>query len=195
MLQWHDGILFLCKLTKYIRIMTGLEGVIMEKIGNASKYPESVKIQAREMLIAGMSPREVATVLRKDYPTMSDQVVYAWRKKMMTESPEEFNAAREARKEEFIRMAHDLIDKRIRRALEQEEQMDRIVEEIERLPSDEVTDYDRRELRKLMSNIRVDDVAKISTVMGVLYDKQALASKDATALVDGDLKIKKFEDY
>lgn len=184
--------------------MTGLEGVItkMEKIGNASKYPESVKVQAREMLIAGMSPREVATVLRKDYPTMSDQVVYAWRKKMMTESPEEFNAAREARKEEFasrawesIRMAHDLIDKRIRRALEQEEQMDRIVEEIERLPEKEVTDYDRRELRKLMSNIRVDDVAKISTVMGVLYDKQALASKDATAIVDGDLKIKKFEDY
>lgn len=37
--------------------------------------------------------------------------------------------------------------------------------------------------------------AKVFTVLGTLYDKQALANNEATARVEGTLEIKKFEDY
>lgn len=39
------------------------------------------------------------------------------------------------------------------------------------------------------------DVDKLVRVIGTLYDKQALANKEATEIVEGNAVIKKFEDF
>lgn len=39
------------------------------------------------------------------------------------------------------------------------------------------------------------DVDKLVRIIGTLYDKQALANKEATEIVEGNAVIKKFEDF
>lgn len=168
----------------------------------SGKYPEKCRIQAEEMLKNGMTPAEVARALHDEYPMLTEQVVYYWRRKLRDQSPEVLSEARQARKEEFalkawdtIMTAHAVMDKRLKRALDHEEQLDKIVEEVEDLDDNDLSQDERRELKRKMATIRVDDIAKLSTALGTLYDKQALASKDATEIVGGSLTVKKFEDY
>lgn len=168
----------------------------------SGKFPEECRARAEEMLIGGMTPPEVGQILRIEFPTLQNQTVYYWRRKLNERQPEAIPNARQKRKEEFARKAWDtimtaqkLMDKRLRRALDHEEQLDRIVDEIDGLPEEEMTTEDRRDLRRKMATIRVDDIAKLSTALGTLYDKQALASKDATEIVGGSLTVKKFEDF
>ena len=52
-----------------------------------------------------------------------------------------------------------------------------------------------RSLYSKISAIKIENVRELSTVLGTLYDKQALANKEATAIVEGDIKVKKFEDF
>lgn len=60
----------------------------------------------------------------------------------------------------------------------------------------DISDGERRELLRKLSAVRIDDIGKLSTVMGVLYDKSALASGEATQEVNlsGKVKVEKFED-
>ena len=46
-----------------------------------------------------------------------------------------------------------------------------------------------------LAKIKVEDVKSLATVLGTLYDKQALANKEATAIVEGSITVKKFEDF
>ena len=40
-----------------------------------------------------------------------------------------------------------------------------------------------------MAAIKVEDVGKLATMLGTLYDKQALANNEATSKVDGVIRI------
>nr|DAI27434.1 MAG TPA: hypothetical protein [Caudoviricetes sp.] len=46
-----------------------------------------------------------------------------------------------------------------------------------------------------MSAIKIESVKELAVVLGTLYDKQALANKEATAIVEGNIAVKKFEDF
>lgn len=108
---------------------------------------------------------------------------------------------RQKKKEEFIESAWELInlskgvlEKRLKRALENEEALDDLVDEITKLDYKTLTSQQRQALYMKLSKIKVDDVKSLATVLGTLYDKQALANKEATAIVEGNITVRKFED-
>ena len=108
---------------------------------------------------------------------------------------------RQKKKEEFIESAWELInlskgvlEKRLKRALENEEALDDLVDEITKLDYKTLTSQQRQALYMKLAKIKVDDVKSLATVLGTLYDKQALANKEATTIVEGNITDRKFED-
>lgn len=109
---------------------------------------------------------------------------------------------RKKKKAEFVDDAWGLIGKirtllerRLDRALDSEGVLDELVEEITQLDHKQLTDSQRKALYLKMSSIKIESVKELAVVLGTLYDKQALANKEATAIVEGNIAVKKFEDF
>ena len=104
-----------------------------------------------------------------------------------------------ANKEKFIKQSWDiigkaqkLIDKRMNRAIEFENEIDALIDRI--AIDDSLTDAEIKSIITKIKKLKLESATELSTVIGTLYDKQALANKEATAIVDGNIGIKKFED-
>ena len=92
----------------------------------------------------------------------------------------------------MLERAQILLERRINRAYEQEDKIDAIIRIIgERGGADKLTQTDRNELYKVLGEIKLESTRSLSTLLGTLYDKQALAAKEPTVNVGGVLK---FED-
>jgi hypothetical protein len=109
---------------------------------------------------------------------------------------------RKQNKEKFINDAWGLIDKakailerRLDRAITSEDEIDALVDEITKLDHKTLTDMQRKSLYMRISAIKVESLKEIAVVLGTLYDKQALANKEATTIVEGNIGVKKFEDF
>ena len=68
------------------------------------------------------------------------------------------------------------------------------MDEINKLDYKTLTSQQRQALYMKLAKIKVDDVKSLATVLGTLYDKQALANKEATTIVEGNITVRKFED-
>lgn len=109
---------------------------------------------------------------------------------------------RKKKKAEFVDDAwgligkiRSLLERRLDRALDSEDVLDELVEEITQLDHKQLTDSQRKALYLKMSSIKIESVKELAVVLGTLYDKQALANKEATAIVEGNIAVKKFEDF
>lgn len=109
---------------------------------------------------------------------------------------------RKKKKEEFVEDAwgligkiRSLLERRLDRALDSENVLDELVEEITKLDHKQLTDSQRKALYCKMSAIKIESVKELAVVLGTLYDKQALANKEATTIVEGNIAVKKFEDF
>ena len=89
----------------------------------------------------------------------------------------------------IISKTQTLLERRITRALEKEDELDSLVTEIEQLDYKDLSQEQRKALHKKMAAIKVEDVGKLATMLGTLYDKQALANNEATSKVDGVIRI------
>ena len=180
-------------------------------MAQGKKYGDDIRERAFALLSCSNNVSEVAGKLGLPYST-----VKTWEKKWLEEkSKDEKNESgedkqeggtvvhdlvklRALKKEEFVNDAWGLIEKcnsllsrRVTRALEREEEMDKLF--IEAI--DESTPAERRKaIVNLLATLKMEDTTKISTILGTLYDKQALACREATSIVGGAVEIKKFED-
>ena len=107
-----------------------------------------------------------------------------------------FAKLRQKKKEEFVRQAWEDIDlassilhRRLERAAENEKKLDELLASIVLTP--DISVEDKKAFITQIATIKLMDISKVCTAMGLLYDKQALASKEATAVVGGTVK---FED-
>lgn len=107
---------------------------------------------------------------------------------------------RKKKKEEFVESAWDLISKcetlierRLNRAIGSEDVIDELLDEILQLDHKELTEPQRKALYSRIAAIKIENVKELAVVLGTLYDKQALANKEATSIVDNNVTIK-FED-
>lgn len=91
----------------------------------------------------------------------------SWKKEALAKD-DEFARFRNEKKADFIRTAW------------------RIIEKSSRLIEKKLTAADEG-----VENI---DARSLSTVLGTIYDKQALASSEPTQIVDGEVKLVRFED-
>ena len=112
---------------------------------------------------------------------------------------------RQKKKEQFVddawRMlgkAQSLLERRLTRALEQEDALDALMAEFEKIGDEgeggSLSDKELRAMYARFSALKLEDTRALSSVLGTLYDKQALASKEATQIVGGVVEVKKFEE-
>ena len=170
-------------------------------MAKGQKYNDDIKEKAIALLTVNNSVSYVARELGLPRST-----VKSWKEAFDKEAEKsgEDNIAklRQKKKEDFIKEAWGLIDlaqgvleKRLKRARDNEESLDELVDEISKLDYKTLTSQQRQALYMKLAKIKVDDVKSLATVLGTLYDKQALANKEATAIVEGSITVKKFEDF
>lgn len=128
---------------------------------------EQIKEQARVLLLTD-TVASVARKLNRPWSTID-----SWRKEFEKEDEnhgDSFVRLREKRKEKFINDSWKLIDK-----------CNTLID---------------RKLQKALDRGDEDktDIGKLTNILGTLYDKQALANKEATTIVDGNVALRKFED-
>lgn len=185
-------------------------------MAQGKKYNDDLKERAFALLACNNSVAYVANELGLPYST-----VKTWEKKFLAQSKElerreaegsqtdevtkpneELDLAklRRKKKEEFIEDSWNLIGKvetllerRLNRAIGSEDVIDTLLEEILALDHKELTDQQRKSLYTRISALKIENVKELAVVLGTLYDKQALANKEATQIVDNSVTIK-FED-
>lgn len=163
------------------------------------KYPDEIREKAYALLASGNTCAYVATEL--DLP---ESTVRGWKKTKYTQSDEEnLVELRAKKKEEFVRKAwrsialsQTLLERRLERAVEQEASIDDLMRLVDSSARETgLSEAGKKALLNNVAQLRCDDLGKIATVLGTLYDKQALAMKEATEIVEGEIKLKKFEDF
>lgn len=152
-------------------------------------YDETTKEKAIALFMSGKGKAEVARELKLPYNT-----VYEW-VKTYEESPE-FEEFREIKRKEFINSAwkcvataQTILQRKLDRAIEEEEKLDELLSMLD--TDDEI---DRKFILNRIAAIKLDDIGKLATVIGTMYDKQALASNQPTTIHGGEVEIKRFED-
>ena len=188
-------------------LLVKVGGILMEKSQRGKKFNDDIKEKALALLATNNNAKFVADKLGLKYTT-----VKTWEKKFLEQAttgdvPQDKNlvALRNKKKAEFVDNAWEIIEKtqnllmkRIERALYSEDKIDQLLEEILLLDNKDLSQEQRKALYRKISTIKVEDVGKIATVLGTIYDKQALASNEPTSRVEGNLRledlIKKVED-
>lgn len=116
--------------------------------------------------------------------------VRGWRKKYLErlETDEEFAKVRHLKKERLVRDAWKGVElsmkamlRRLERAVQEEAEIDLLISVAKEAATEEGLDPLKREaLVNRLKALKCEDLGKLGTVFGTLYDKQALASGDAT---------------
>lgn len=130
------------------------------------------------------------------------ETVRGWKRKYneICDKDPEFVKVRALKKEQMVKdawrgieLSVKLILRRLERAIEEEQGIDELLDMVDELAREEKMPYLQREaLLRRVSTLKCEDPAKLATVLGTLYDKQALASGDST--VNADVTVTPFED-
>lgn len=169
-------------------------------MAKGQKYNDDIKEKAIALLTVNNSVSYVARELGLPRST-----VKSWKETYDRDAEkggeDTIAKLRQKKKEEFVEDAWGLINKiktllerRLDRAIDGEDEIDALVEEITKLDHKQLTDSQRKALYSRIAAIKVESVKELAVVLGTLYDKQALANKEATAIVEGNITVRKFED-
>lgn len=112
---------------------------------------------------------------------------------------DEFTKLRENKKQEFIEKSWEIIstaERILKGRVERAENFDRLIDKQIKavIQSEDMTEQEKVNAIEMLSQKKAENTKDLSVILGTLYDKQALANKEATAIVDGNIGIKKFED-
>ena len=147
-----------------------------------SKYTDEQKEQALAMLVT-MSFKEVSQKLNIPDTTLRD-----WKSNEEKINPE-FVKLRAEKKKAFvekswsiIEKANQLLERKLNRAINKEVELDMALEAL-----DEDTDWGNKKeketylrVARKVDSLKMENIGQLSTVIGTLYDKQALINKEAT---------------
>ncbi|MBR2474173.1 MAG: transposase [Clostridia bacterium] len=163
-------------------------------MAQGKKYPQEIKEKALALLAVNTNVSAVARELGLPRST-----IVTWQQE--AENDEDFGKLRQQKKEEFISGAWDivmraqrLINRRLDRAEKEEAELDRLLDEVECMSDDELSDAQRRVLVKRITDLKLDDIGKLGTVMGTMFDKHALALNQPTTIHGGEVAVRKFEE-
>ena len=186
-------------------------------MARGKKYNDDIKEKAFALLAVSNNVQYVADELGLKYST-----VKTWEKQFLAKSKEldekqgenpegggetltnsdelDLVKLRKKKKEEFVNDSWSLIGKiktllerRLDRAIGSEDVIDELLDEILQLDHKDLTEPQRKALYSRIAAIKIENVKELAVVLGTLYDKQALANKEATSIVDNNVTIK-FED-
>lgn len=166
-------------------------------------FDDNVKEKILAELAAGTSVSDLARRYKIAKSTIS-----GWKKALHNPGNEqkldEFEQLRTEKKKEFIKGAWELIDDslavaktRMSRARRLEQNIDILVEAIKKNNGEITKDtglawFDLLDIIKELHSLKNPKLSEISTLIGTIYDKQAVASNEATAKTEHSVTI---EDY
>ena len=160
-------------------------------MARGSKYTDEQREQALAMLIE-KSVKEVSKILNIPERTLKD-----WQDKPEKINPN-FVELRNEKKKEFVEIAwsniskaNTLLGKKLDKAILLEDKIENIINKIlksnKEMSATEINDF-----RRALSSMRIENVSQLSTLIGTLYDKQALSDNKPTSIVE--LKLEDFFD-
>ena len=104
---------------------------------------------------------------------------------------EEFEKLRIQKKEEFADKASriidkglELIDRRLTQALECQDKLDKLIDEIDSTSDEEMSYKDKVSAINLIREAQLQKIKDVTTAVGTLYDKRALARGETTQNID-----------
>ena len=189
-------------------------------MAQGKKYNDDVKERAFALLACNNSVAYVAKELKLPYSTvktwekkfLAQSKELARQERERTENGSESDEVtkpnneldlvklRNDKKREFVDNAWSLIEKcetlierRLSRAVDCENAIDSLFDEITKETREELNETQRKILFAKLAAIKIENVKELAVILGTLYDKQALANKEATAIIDNNVTIK-FED-
>ena len=159
-------------------------------MARGQKQPNNADKERARALLLTDTVASVARQLGRPWSTIKD-----WKREF--ERDDSFVKLREKRKEKFVNDAWNLIDmsrriieRRLVRAIEGEDILDELCDEI----LEDVTPEKKKAIRDKFTALKLENIKDVAVVLGTIYDKQALANKEPTSIVDGEVAVKKFED-
>lgn len=104
---------------------------------------------------------------------------------------DEFIKLCDEKKEDFVDKATEIIDKglklidrRLSMALDKQDELDKLIDEIEVCSDDEMTYQQKISAINLIRETQIQKIKDITTAIGTLYDKRALAKGESTQNVN-----------
>lgn len=164
-------------------------------MGASSKYSYKLKEKALSMMMTRENVSDVSREL--NIPTST---LYMWRDEHNKANPDDTVANRRRKRQmefvdkawDIIEDAQDIIGNRLKATKKDEENIGKLLEQ---LASDEdITVDDRKAIAEKIKAMRVDDIGKLTTTLGIMYDKQALANNEPTQNIKANINVVKFED-
>ena len=166
-------------------------------------YTDEDRERFRAMYATGMANREIARQLDMPESTIRKWIRFyrdacaarcaedAECAAVRTErTPVDLDQLRTEKKVEFIENAWTLIgksvrlaDARVTRALEHEDALDEMIGEVE---ASGLAEPEKRALIAKLGELQIQHVRELATLIGVMYDKAALAMGDPTSNIGGD---------
>ena len=169
-------------------------------MAKGKKYNDDVKEKAYALFDTNNNLTYISQKLGIPKSTL-----FGWKKEYDARTEEDKNLAqlRTKKKEKFIlgawrsiELSQQILERRLARALEEETRIDELMLLVDESARKEgFTQEMRKGLLTRVAQLHCDDLGKLVQVLGTLYDKQALANKEATEILGGQVTLKKFEDF
>jgi transposase-like protein len=161
----------------------------------SSKYSYKIKEEALSMMMTRENVSEVSRALG-----IPPSTLYMWREEHNKANPDDTVAnRRKKRQEEFVDKAwgiiadaQEIIAQRLKATRKDEENINILLEQL--ASDEEITADERKAIVEKLKAMRVDDIGKLTTTMGIMYDKQALANNEPTQNIKANINVVKFED-
>lgn len=149
------------------------------------KHPDEVRERALAALAVNNNVADVAVQVG-----LPEGTIKTWKLKNLDN--DEFIELRQQKKAEFIQSSWRVIEKamklaerRVTTALEGEETLNSLIEEIQQ--DKEISEKTKQSVVSKLQDFKLQNIRDLSTFVGTLYDKQALASGEATNRVEATL--------
>lgn len=101
---------------------------------------------------------------------------------------EQFKILRKKKEETFINRANNIIDKgtlllekRLDTALQSEEELEELLSRVQMLGKEEITTSEIKAIAKRINQLQLNNLSEVTTAIGTIYDKRALAKGDSTS--------------
>lgn len=89
-----------------------------------------------------------------------------------------------------------MLDRQLSRAIDREDEIDELIDEVYNADEDVLSDRDKNETARRLSRLKLEDIKALTTAIGTLYDKKALSDGKATSNTEVTFKLPKgFDEY
>lgn len=113
---------------------------------------------------------------------------------------EDFAILCEQKRDEFVEKADkiiykatELLERRLDTALESQDEIEEMIQEVYNAPDDEIKGAKKKAMVNKLSRLQLNALNEITTALGTIYDKRALAKGDPTSNEKFEVNIRVIE--